>query len=83
MMDTVCALRVACEDAMLVSHVRLFRRHPELRWQGRVHEQLAPSLSRLGYQLLASDVRVQHVGYCDAAVHLRKLQRDLRLLRMD
>src|SRR4051794_10771534 len=31
----------ACELES-VTHTRLFRRHPDVRWRGRVHEQLHP-----------------------------------------
>jgi tetratricopeptide (TPR) repeat protein len=83
LLETHCLPRYECEAASVISHVRLFRRHPEIRFKGRVHEQVAPSLTALGYELLSSDVKVEHVGYCDSATHQRKLQRDLRLLRMD
>jgi len=83
LLETHCTPRFECEPASVISHVRLFRRHPAIRFQGRVHEQLAPSLTALKYELLSSDVKIEHVGYCDAATHQRKLQRDLRLLRMD
>ncbi|MCC6494613.1 MAG: tetratricopeptide repeat protein, partial [Pirellulales bacterium] len=83
LMETHCTPRYECESACVISHVRLFRRHPDVRFRGRVHEQVAPSLTALGYELLSSDVKVQHTGYCDAATHQRKLHRDLRLLRMD
>lgn len=83
LMDTVCPARYACEGVQLLTHVRLFRRHPQLRWQGRVHEQLRPPLGDLGYELVFSDVQIEHVGYRDATARQRKLQRDLRLLRMD
>lgn len=83
LMDTVCPARFACEGVQLLTHVRLFRRHPRLCWQGRVHEQLRPPLGELGYELVFCDVTIEHVGYRDAAARQRKLQRDLRLLRMD
>lgn len=83
LMDTVCPARFACEGVQLLTHVRLFRRHPALRWQGRVHEQLRPPLGSLGYELIFSDVQICHLGYQDPAARQRKLQRDLRLLRMD
>jgi predicted Zn-dependent protease len=83
LMETVCPARFACEGVQLLTHVRLFRRHPELRWRGRVHEQLRPPLESLGYELVPSDVQIEHVGYRDAAARQRKLLRDLRLLRMD
>ncbi len=52
-------------------------------WSGRVHEQLRPDVTSLGFDLLWSDVCIDHTGYEDPAVEQRKLQRDLRLLRMD
>jgi tetratricopeptide (TPR) repeat protein len=82
-MDTVCRPRYACDGSRLISHARLFRRHRELHWHGRVHEQLRPDLSSLGYKLAWSDIRIEHVGYADAAIRQRKLQRDVRLLGMD
>jgi len=83
LMDTVCWSRYECEGARLITHPRLFRRHPDLKWSGRVHEQLRPDPVALGYELLRSDVQIDHVGYCNDALRQRKLQRDARLLRMD
>jgi tetratricopeptide (TPR) repeat protein len=82
-MDTVCSAQYECEDSRLISHCRLFRRHPALKWQGRVHEQLRPNLSQFGYELVASNVQIEHVGYLSATEVQRKVQRDIRLLRMD
>ena len=39
--------------------------------------------NELGYEQFWSDVQIQHVGYLDTAVQQRKLNRNLRLLRMD
>lgn len=82
-LDTVCAPRDELDPPRLLSHVRLFRRHTELKFAGRVHEQLAPSPGALGFAVCPSDVRIEHLGYRDSAQVRRKLQRDLRLLRMD
>jgi tetratricopeptide (TPR) repeat protein len=83
LMDTVCSTKYACEGVNLITHPRLFRRHPELCWQGRVHEQLRPEPNQLGYELLWSEVQIHHLGYENSALQQRKLQRDVRLLRMD
>ena len=83
LMNTACTSRYECEGSHLVTHTRLFRRHPDLRWRGRVHEQLRPEVHTLGYELAWCDVRIDHSGYADQGVYQRKLQRDLRLLRMD
>lgn len=83
LMNTACSSRYACEGANLITHTRLFRRHSELKWQGRVHEQLRPDINTLGHEVIWSDVQINHTGYQDQGLQQRKLQRDLRLLRMD
>src|SRR4029079_19774233 len=80
LMNTACSSQYECEGMSLITHVRLFHRHPELRWHGRVHEQLRPEANKLGYDLQWSDVKIHHVGYQDGALQQRKLQRDVRLL---
>ncbi len=69
--------------ATVVDHVRLFRRRPDVRWSYRVHEQILPAVRKAGGAVRFSDVTVHHVGYQDAALRSRKLQRDLRLLKME
>lgn len=83
LMDTVCLARDVAEGERLVSHVRLFPRDERLHWEGRVHEQVRPCPSTLGYELVLAPVRILHVGYAEAAALTRKLHRDIRLLRMD
>ena len=83
MMDVVCRPPTLGAPETLISHPRLFRRHADLHWHGRVHEQLRPCPITLGFEVVYSDVRIEHVGYADAAVRQKKRRRDLRLLRMD
>lgn len=64
-------------------HVQLFRRHPEVRWRYRVHEQIAPAIQRAGGRLYCTDIVLHTVGYQDEAGVRRKLERNLRLLRLD
>ena len=69
--------------ATAVDHVRLFRLHPAHRWTYRVHEQILPALRATEAAVDWSDVCVRHVGYVDPAVRRKKLDRDLRLLKLD
>jgi tetratricopeptide (TPR) repeat protein len=48
-----------------------------------VHEQTLPALRGLGYPIRWCDVAVHHAGYQDRALRRRKLERDLRLLRLE
>jgi hypothetical protein len=49
----------------------------------RFHEQILPSLNHLHYQRRWSDMVIFHTGYQDPELRRRKLERDLRLLRLE
>lgn len=70
-------------SATLVSQVRLFRNHPELHWDYRVHEQILPSLRKARFAIHHTDLALEHTGYLDPALRQRKLERNLRLLHRD
>jgi tetratricopeptide (TPR) repeat protein len=82
-MKCLCLPDAATGRSTSVDHVRLFRRHPTLRWRYRVHEQILPSLRALGGDVRWSDVVIHHTGYQDRALRQRKLQRDFRLLQLE
>ncbi|MGH7224869.1 MAG: glycosyltransferase, partial [Gemmataceae bacterium] len=70
-------------SATLVGQVRLFRNHPAIRWDYRVHEQILPSLKKAGHAVRFSDLAIDHSGYLDPALRHKKLERNLRLLHLD
>ncbi|QDU10762.1 glycosyltransferase [Gimesia aquarii] len=67
-----------------VDHVKLFRNHPELQFEHRIHEQIIPAIRRLGGEVAWTDLYVVHSG-SDHSVEgrKRKLERDYRLLKLD
>jgi GT2 family glycosyltransferase/Flp pilus assembly protein TadD len=67
----------------LLDQVRMFPRHPEIRWSYRVHEQTLPAVNRLGGRVHWTDVVIDHVGYQDLSARRGKLERNLRLLELD
>jgi GT2 family glycosyltransferase/tetratricopeptide (TPR) repeat protein/2-polyprenyl-3-methyl-5-hydroxy-6-metoxy-1,4-benzoquinol methylase len=71
-------------DYTAVDHVKLFRNLPELRFEGRIHEQILPAINRLGGTVAWTDIFVVHSG-SDHSLdgQARKLERDLRLLRLE
>jgi glycosyltransferase involved in cell wall biosynthesis len=69
--------------ASVIEDVRLFRNHPAIRWQYRIHEQILPALERAGGKIYATDVAIQTIGYRDPALLRRKQERNLRLLLME
>ncbi len=70
-------------SATLVGQVRLFRNHPAIRWDYRVHEQILPSVKQAGHAVRDTDIVIEHSGYLDPALRHRKLERNLRLLHLD
>src|ERR1700730_5956037 len=82
-MKCLCLPDPASKVSTQVDHVRLFRRHRDVRWDFRVHEQILPALRKLNAEVRWSDVVIKHVGYQDLPLRRRKLERDLRLLRLE
>lgn len=68
----------------VVDHVKVLRNRPKLRFEGRIHEQILPAIRRAGGKVLWTDSYVVHSGSDHSREGVRrKLDRDLRLLRMD
>ncbi len=61
--------------------IRLFPRLAGAAFERRVHEQIGPSLQRLGVEHREyPDIRVVHCGYDDAEVHKKKAARNRPLI---
>jgi GT2 family glycosyltransferase/tetratricopeptide (TPR) repeat protein len=71
-------------DITVVDQVKFFRNLPALRFEGRIHEQVIPSIRRAGGEIAWSDVFVIHSG-CDHSPEGRtkKNERDLYLLDLE
>ncbi len=46
-----------------IRYVRLFRNSKEIKFTGKVHEQIVPSLNENNYKLIHSSILINHVGY--------------------
>ena len=82
MMKCLSKESIGDDSVVAVDHARLFRNYPEIRWQYRVHEQIVPSVRRLGGSARSTDIFTCHTGYQDKASYRRKLDRNLRLLEL-
>jgi tetratricopeptide (TPR) repeat protein len=72
------------QHTIAVDHVKLVRNDPGIRFEGRIHEQLLPSIRRLGGQVAWSDLFVVHSGAeTTLEGRRRKADRDLRLLNLE
>ncbi|HEY3783569.1 MAG TPA: glycosyltransferase [Fimbriimonadaceae bacterium] len=75
---------ISAGDRTRVDHLKLFRRYPDLEWEGAIHEQILPSLNRhKGIHPFLKEP-VVHANY-DVSVEgqARKRQRDEPLLLKD
>jgi GT2 family glycosyltransferase/tetratricopeptide (TPR) repeat protein len=71
-------------DVTAVTHVKLFRNRPDLRFDGRIHEQILGAINLAGGEVAWSDVFVVHSGYDHTPEgQKRKLERDLRILHLE
>lgn len=61
---------------------RLFRRRPEFRYEQAIHEQVRPSIERLGGRIISSDLIIWHYGYAQltAQGQQNRARRNLELL---
>jgi tetratricopeptide (TPR) repeat protein len=68
--------------AVINAWPRLFRNRPEIRYEGRVHEQISPSIARMGGMVARTELVIDHLGYHqDFTDQMGKQARNLALLR--
>lgn len=68
-------------ESYVIHYERLFRRHPDVRFEGRIHEQVAPALQRRGARIALAPIEIHHDGYLSRIRQERnKSQRNLELL---
>lgn len=71
-------------EMTVVDHVKLFRNHPQLRFEGRIHEQVLQGIRQLGGQVAWTDLFVVHSGADQSKEGKHgKYERDLRILELD
>jgi GT2 family glycosyltransferase/tetratricopeptide (TPR) repeat protein/2-polyprenyl-3-methyl-5-hydroxy-6-metoxy-1,4-benzoquinol methylase len=76
--------RDGISETTVVDHVKLIRNRPDLRFEGRIHEQLLPSIRRAGGDVAWTDLYVVHSGSNHSPESWeRKLERDLRILHQE
>lgn len=67
-----------------VDHVKLFRNFPGVQFEGRIHEQVLPSLNAKGGRIERLNSVVLHANYDNSEEgQKRKRERDFKLLELD
>ena len=67
-------------EVIYVPQVRIFPNVPGARWEIPIHEQILPSLQRIGVPTELTDLRVVHYGYYQPRQVVQKHKRNLPLL---
>jgi tetratricopeptide (TPR) repeat protein len=66
----------------IAPYPRLFRRLPVFRFEGKVHEQIIPSIRRAGFEPLDAPLVIDHLGYAQSPeIIASKFGRNVELLR--
>jgi glycosyltransferase involved in cell wall biosynthesis len=69
------------KDTYISNLLRMFRRHPEIKFTGIIHEQFLESLLQVGYKIENTELRFIHLGYSHDAESMKKKNlRNLELL---
>jgi tetratricopeptide (TPR) repeat protein len=68
-------------EASACHQLRVFPNLPGVAFEGRIHEQVAFSLQRLGVAFARAPIRVTHRGYLDRSIVRAKFERNRRILR--
>jgi GT2 family glycosyltransferase/tetratricopeptide (TPR) repeat protein/glycosyltransferase involved in cell wall biosynthesis len=72
------------QGAIEVDQVKLFRNLPELRFEGRIHEQILMAIRRAGGTVAWTDIFVVHSGSDQSPEgRAKKIERDLRILDLE
>lgn len=62
-------------------YTRIFLRHPKIRYEGAIHEQIAGSIREAGFEIVDSPVVIHHFGYAEHSP--KKIERNTTLLRKE
>ncbi len=79
--NKVFYLEVSDNRGTKFSQVRVFPNKEEIRFNGRIHEQILPSIRKLGLSEIKLQLRITHTGYDDNELLKQKQVRNLELFK--
>lgn len=63
------------------TYTRIFQRHPQISFEGPIHEQIAQSILDAGFELVDSDILINHYGY--NTINVDKINRNRKILEKE
>lgn len=69
------------ENGLISTHryPRIIKNHPQIRFNGTIHEQVNTSIYKLNLEIFESDISILHTGYSQANAEKTARNRDLLL----
>lgn len=77
--DDIGGITVLMKDTAIIERVAVFRNHPDIRFRGRIHEQIASSIIDAGYRIQRTDIVVEH----RQKFNPDRLKRNIELLKLE
>ncbi len=77
----VCNSADAGKTGTKFSQIRVFPNKEQIKFEGRIHEQIIPSIRKLGLPEVKLDLEIFHTGYEDPASLKEKQLRNLEIFR--
>ena len=63
----------------ILDQVKIFPNRTDMRYIGRIHEQIVPSIIKSGIPIVTSGINIYHDGYVDRNELQKKQERNLRI----
>jgi glycosyltransferase involved in cell wall biosynthesis len=80
---TVCNTENGKPTGLRFMQARMFPNHPELRFEGRIHESVIKSASNLGLNVVNTNILIWHTGYETLEIRQKKAKRNLEIQLAD
>jgi glycosyltransferase involved in cell wall biosynthesis len=62
-------------------YTRIFRNDKRIRFEGKIHEQIRPSIDEAGYDIACSSIEIMHYGYSE--INEEKNERNKRIINKE
>jgi glycosyltransferase involved in cell wall biosynthesis len=80
---TICNTEEGKPTALRFMQTRMFPNHPQMRFEGRVHENIMKASADLGLNPVNTNILIWHMGYETQEIRLKKAKRNLEIQLAD
>jgi glycosyltransferase involved in cell wall biosynthesis len=80
---TICNTEGGKPTGLRFMQARMFPNHPEMRFEGRIHESVINSAFNLGLNVVNTNILIWHMGYETIEIRQKKAKRNLEIQLSD